>query len=128
MDKEYKLYPDIAPVAGNYSRAVRVGDMFFIAGCTASGSPAEFESFPSQLRETLGRIKAIMEQEGQTMNDVVKLTTFVTDIDGWAEARDEVNTIFEEMFQGNYPANTLIHVSPSIRPTLTVEIEAVAVF
>lgn len=89
MDKEYKLYPDIAPVASNYSRAVRVGNMFFIAGCTASGSSAEFESFPNQLRETLGRIKAIMEQEGQTMNDVVKLTTFVTDIDGWAENRDE---------------------------------------
>ena len=128
MDKEYKQYPDIAPVSSHYSRAVRVGNLFFIAGCTANDSPAEFEGFPSQLRETLGRIKAIMEEEGQTLDDVVKLTTFVVDIEGWAENRDEVNGIFEEMFKGKYPANSVIHVSPSLKPTLTVEIEAIAVF
>ena len=128
MDKEYKQYPDIAPVSSHYSRAVRVGNMLFISGCTANDSPAEHEGFPSQLRETLGRIKAIMEAEGQTLDDVVKLTTFVVDIEGWAKNRDEVNGIFEEMFKGKYPANSVIHVSESLKPSLTVEIEAIAVY
>ena len=128
MDKEYKQYPDIAPVSSHYSRAVRVGNMLFIAGCTANDSPAENEGFPSQLRETLGRIKAIMEAEGRTLDDVVKLTTFVVDIEGWAKNRNEVNGIFEEMFKGKYPANSVIHVSESLKPSLTVEIEAIAVY
>ena len=128
MDKEYKQYPDIAPVAANYSRAVKAGDLFFIAGCTAGGSPAEQESLPNQLRETLGRIKAILEQEGRSMSDVVKLTSFVTDVNEWAEHRDENNAIFLEMFQGKYPANTLIGCAALIRPTLKIEIETTAVF
>ncbi len=128
MDKEYKQYPDIAPVSSHYSRAVRVGNMPFIAGCTANDSPAENGDFSSQLREILDRIKAIMEAEGQTLDDVVKLTTFVVDIEGWAKNRTEVNAIFEEMFKGKYPANSVIHVSESLKPSLTVEIEAIAVY
>ncbi len=84
MYKEYKQYPDIAPVSSHYSRAVRVGNMLFIAGSTANDNPAENGDFPSQLRETLERIKSIMEAEGQTLDDVVKLTTFVVDIEAIA--------------------------------------------
>lgn len=128
MDKEYKLYPDIAPVVANYSRAVKAGDLFFIAGCTAGGSPAEQGALPGQLRETLGRIKRILEQEGRSMSDVVKLTTFVTDVNEWAEHRGENDAIFQEMFQGKYPVNTLIGCAALVRPTLKIEIETTAIF
>ena len=128
MDKEYKQYPDIAPVVANYSRAVKAGNLFFIAGCTAGGSPAEQGSLPDQLRETLRRIKAILETEGQSMNDVVKLTTFVTDVNEWAEHRTANDAVFVEMFDGNYPVNTLIGCAALVRPTLKIEIETTAVF
>jgi hypothetical protein len=41
MDIERKQYPDISPVPALYSRAVKAGNLFFIAGCTAGGSDAE---------------------------------------------------------------------------------------
>ena len=59
---------------------------------------------------------------------MVKLTTFVVDIEGCAKNRDEVNGIFEEMFKGKYPANSVILVSESLKPSLTVEIETIAVY
>ena len=62
------------------------------------------------------RIKAILEVEGQTMNDVVKLTTFVTDVNEWVENRAANNAVFEEMFDGNYPTNTFIGCAALVRP------------
>jgi len=53
LDKEYKQYPDISPILGNYSRAVKAGYLFFIADCTSGGSEAEQGTFPGQLREAL---------------------------------------------------------------------------
>ncbi len=128
MKKEYKQYPDISPVPALYSRAVKAGDLFFIAGCTAGGSDAEQGSLPDQLREALRRIKAILEVEGQAMNDVVKLTTFVTDVNEWVENRAANNAMFEEMFDGNYPTNTLIGCAALVRPSLKIEIETTCVF
>ena len=128
MDKEYKQYPDISPVPALYSRAVKAGNLFFIAGCTAGGSEAEQGTLPDQLREALRRIKAILVTEGQSMNDVVKLTTFVTDVNEWAENREANNAVFKEMFDGNYPVNTLIGCAALIRPALKIEIETTAVF
>jgi enamine deaminase RidA (YjgF/YER057c/UK114 family) len=52
----------------------------------------------------------------------------VVNIEGCAKNRDEVNGIFEEMFKGKYPANSVIHVSESLKPSLTVEIETIAVY
>lgn len=60
------------------------------------------EGFPNQLRQSLGRIKAIMEAEGQTLDDMVNLKTFVMHIEGWTKNGAEVDSIFEEMFKGKY--------------------------
>ena len=73
-------------------------------------------------------IKAILEVEAQSMNDVVKLTTFVTNVNEWAENRAANNAVFEEMFDGNYPTNTLIGCTALIRPSLKIEIETTCVF
>ncbi len=125
MDKEFKQYPDIAPVMGNYSRATKVGNMFFMAGCTAGDSSA---SLPDQVRVTLGRIKGVLESEGQSMADIVKLTTFVTDVNEWAEHGDAINAILQELFQGQYPPNTMIGCAALALPSMKVEIEAIAIF
>ena len=86
------------------------------------------EGFPNQLRQSLGRIKAIMEAEGQTLDDMVNLKTFVMHIEGWTKNRAEVDSVFEEMFKGKYGANSVIHVSESLKSSLAVEIEAIAVY
>ena len=91
-----------------------MGVTLFIAGCTANDSPAANEGFPSQLRQSLARIKAIMEAEGQTPNDRVNLTTSLVHIESWTKNRTEVDSIFEEMLKGKYGANSVIHVSESL--------------
>ena len=128
MDKQFKNYTEIAPVLGPYSRAVKAGNLFFIAGCTASGSISEKGSLCDQVREILNRTKMFLEAEGQSMKDVVKLTTFVTDIDEWEQNAEAVGEIFMEMFKGTYPVNTLIGGVSLILPSLKVEIETIAIF
>mgnify|MGYP000912770170 CR=1 FL=1 len=67
-------------------------------------------------------------REGRTLDDVVKLTTFVTNVNEWAETWAANNAVFEEMFDGNYPVNTLIGYAALIRPTPKIEIETTCVF
>ena len=62
MDKEFKNYPDIAPVMGAYSRATKVGNTFYMAGCTAGDSTAPLSD---QVRVTLEKIKGVMEAEDE---------------------------------------------------------------
>ena len=128
MDKQFKNYVEIAPVLGPYSRAVKAGNLFFIAGCTASGSMSEHGSLTDQLREILNRTQTFLEAEGQSMKDVVKLTTFVTDINEWETHSEAIGRIFMEVFRGPYPANTLIGGVSLIRSNLKVEIETIAIF
>ena len=125
MDKEYKQYPDIAPTMGAYSRATKVGNMFFMAGCTAGKSTAPL---PDQVRVILERIKGVLEAEGQSMADIVKLTTFVTDVNEWASNSEANNATFKEFFRGEYPPNTMIGCSALALPCMKVEIEAIAIF
>lgn len=124
MDKEFKNYPDIAPTMGAYSRATKVGNMFFMAGCTAGDSTAPL---PDQVRVTLERIKGVLEAEGQSMADIVKLTTFVTDVKEWAEHSEANNATYKEFFNGQYPPNTMIGCAALALPSMKVEIEAIAV-
>ena len=70
-----------------------------MAGCTANDSPAANEGFPNQLRQSLGRIKAIMEAKGQTLDDMVMLATFAAHIEGWTKNQAEVDSVFEEIFK-----------------------------
>ena len=65
MEKTRNNYPDIAPAGSTFSRGVRVGNLLFIAGCTARGTDAQGQSMSDQLRVTLDRIKRIVEAEGR---------------------------------------------------------------
>ena len=128
MEVSYHNYPDIAPTIGNYSRAARAGDLFFFAGTTAGGTEAEHGDLPAQVRATLDRIQRVLEAEGQSLGDVVRLVTYVTSIGEWRAHGPELSGIFEEFFRGKYPPNTLIGIAELAEPTMKVEIEATAVF
>ena len=128
MAVSYHNYPDIAPTIGNYSRAARAGDLFFFAGTTAGGTDAEHGDLPAQVRATLDRIRRILESEGQSLGDVVRLVTYVTSIGEWRAHGAAIGGIFEEFFEGRYPPNTLIGIAELAEPTMKVEIEATAVF
>ncbi len=126
MEKIRKNYPDIAPSGPTFSRGVRVGNMLFIAGCTARGTAAQGQPMLEQLRVTLDRITRIVAAEGGVPGDIVKITTFVTSIPQWRAAREGQEALFAEFFQGEYPANTLVEITALAEAGLDVEIEAVA--
>jgi 2-iminobutanoate/2-iminopropanoate deaminase len=127
MDKIRRNYPDIAPAGPTYSRAVRSGNLLFISGCTARGTPAQGKPLMEQLRVTLDRISRVVAAEGGSARDIVKITTFVTSIADWRAHADEQQEIFHQFFKGEYPANSLIEISALAEPGLDVEIEATAV-
>lgn len=120
-------YPDIAPAGPSYSRGVRSGNLFFIAGCTARGTSAQGNALMDQLRVTLDRITRILAEEGGDASNIVKITTFVTSISDWRANAAEQQLVFEQVFKGEYPANTLVEIAALAEPGLDVEIEAIAV-
>ena len=126
MEKVRKNYPDIAPAGSTFSRGVRVGNLLFIAGCTARGTEAQGAGMMEQLRVTLDRIVRIVAEEGGTPSDIVKITTYVTSIPAWREDSQQQEALFVEYFQGEYPANTLVEITALAEAGLDVEIEAIA--
>ena len=126
MEKIRRNYPDIAPSGPSYSRTVRTGNLLFIAGCTARGTDKQGKSMMEQLRVTLDRITRIVAAEGGSPGDIVKTTTFVTSIADWRANPSEQQALFNEYFNGEYPANTLVEITALAEPGLDVEIEAIA--
>ena len=126
MEKIRRNHPDIAPSGPTFSRAVRAGNLLFVAGCTARGTDAQGKGLMEQLRVTLDRIIRIVAAEGGNPGDIVKITTFVTSVPDWNAHNDENQALFQEFFKGEYPANTLVEIGALAEPGLDVEIEAIA--
>ncbi len=126
MEKIRRNHPDIAPSGPTFSRAVRAGNLLFVAGCTARGTDAQGKGLMEQLRVTLDRIIRIVAAEGGNPGDIVKITTFVTSVPDWNAHNEENQALFNEFFKGEYPANTLVEIGALAEPGLDVEIEAIA--
>ena len=87
-----------APVGpGPYSPALRVGDFVFLSG-QASIDPDTHEiigeTIEEQARNTLTFIKVLLEEAGATLDDVVRVTTFLTH----AEDYERFSAVYEEFF------------------------------
>jgi enamine deaminase RidA (YjgF/YER057c/UK114 family) len=104
---------------------VRAGNLLFIAGCTARGTDSQGKDLMDQLRVTLDRITRIVAEEGGAPSDIVKITTFVTNIPDWQAHGEQQQALFAEYFQGEYPANTLVEITALAEDGLDVEIEAI---
>ena len=128
MEKQRKHYPDIAPTGPTHVRAVRYGDLLFTSGCTALNTPAQGGTLVEQSRATLDKIKRIVEREGRTMADIVKLTTYVTRMQEYRGTEDAINEVWAEFFEGEYPANTLVGAAELAHPGLDIEVEVVLGF
>ncbi|HEY0755463.1 MAG TPA: RidA family protein [Ktedonobacteraceae bacterium] len=109
-----------------YARAVRVGNMIFIAGTTASG-PTGQGLYPGdayqQTRIILDRIGAALHEVGATFNDVAQTRIYVRDIKRW----EEIGMAHGEVFRDIRPVTTMVEVSRLIDPNMLVEIEALAI-
>jgi 2-iminobutanoate/2-iminopropanoate deaminase len=113
------------PPPGTFSRAIQVGDQLFVAGMTASipNGVEGGDSMYEQTRAVFRKIQALIDAAGGTMNDVVKMTGFITDI-GQREAYLRARQPF---FTVDPPASTLVEVPALAAPALLIEVEVLAI-
>ena len=112
-----------------YSQAVKVSGAqttLYLAGQVAyddKGGPAHRGDFTAQARAVFQAVKAQVEADGGTMQSIVKVNTYLTDI----RHRADLASIREEFMGKKSCASTLVGVTALAMPEWLIEIEAVAV-
>lgn len=114
-----------APSAiGPYSQAIQVGNLVYTSGQIPidpdTGVFVE-GGIREQTRQSLLNVKAILDEAGLTMGNVVKTTVFMADMSDFAE----MNAVYAEFFSEPYPARSAVAVKTLPKGAL-VEIEVVA--
>lgn len=114
-----------APAAiGPYSQAVKAGNLLFISGQIpldpATGEVVE-ATIQAQTTRSLNNLKAILEQAGGSLQDVVKTTVFLKSMDDFAE----MNKVYQQFFQSDCPARSAVQVA-KLPKDVMVEVEAIA--
>jgi 2-iminobutanoate/2-iminopropanoate deaminase len=115
-----------------FSDAVRVelaeGSLLFISGKVAADESGRLvgRTMKEQTHQVLANIKAVLEREGGTMDDIVRVRVYVTQID--QESLREIHEVRAGYFRaGRYPASTLVRVDQLVRDGALIEIDADAV-
>ena len=114
-----------APAAiGPYSQAIQVGNLVYTSGQIpidpSTGSLVE-GGIKEQTRQSLLNVKAILEEAGLTMGNVVKTTVFMADMNDFAD----MNAVYASFFTEPYPARSAVAVKTLPKGAL-VEIEVIA--
>jgi reactive intermediate/imine deaminase len=114
-----------APAAiGTYSQAVKVGNTVYLSGQIGLDptSMQLVEGIEAQVHRVFSNLKAVTEAAGGTMNNIVKLNVFLTDLANFAL----VNSVMAEYFVEPYPARAAVGVASLPRGAL-VEADGVMV-
>lgn len=117
---------DKAPTAfGPYSQGVIAGQFIFVSGQIPfdpiTGKMIE-GSIKDQTEQSLKNVKAILEAAGASLDDVVKCTVFLKDMNTFSE----MNAKYTEFFTSNPPARAAVEVA-RLPKDVGVEIEAIAI-
>jgi len=115
-----------APAAiGPYAQGVQAGNLVITSGQLpvdpATGAFAE-GGIQGQTRQSLTNVKAVLAAAGLGMEDVIKTTVFLSDMNNFAA----MNEVYATFFPGNPPARSAVEVARLPKDAL-VEIEAIAV-
>lgn len=118
------IHSDNAPAAiGTYSQAIQTGNLVFMSGQIPL-VPATMEvidgDFAARARQVFENLKAVAEAAGGTLDQIVKVTIFLTDLNDFAT----VNAVMESYFSKPYPARAAVGVA-SLPKGVDVEAEAI---
>ena len=118
------IHTDRAPAAiGTYSQAIRAGGLVFLSGqipLVAETMEVVGGDFEARARQVFQNLAAVADAAGGSLNDVVKLTIFLTDLDNFAT----VNAVMEEFFEQPFPARAAVGVV-SLPKGVDVEADAI---
>ena len=125
MSKQVLMVPtlsDSTPRA--YSHAVRAGNLLFLAGQMGISPDRRVEpgNFEAQTRQAFANMEAVLKAAGATLDNLVTMTVFITDM----RYGDEFVRLRGEILGRDFPASALIGVSQLAIPTGLVEIQATA--
>jgi 2-iminobutanoate/2-iminopropanoate deaminase len=124
MSKTIITTADAPAPIGPYNQAVQTGNLLFISGQICIHPPTgemKNKDLQEETHQVMHNLKAILQQAGMTFNNVVKTTIFLTDMKRFAE----VNEIYGQYFEGDFPARETVEVS-ALPKFVNVEISMVA--
>lgn len=110
-------------MAAIYEHLREAGGFLFVAGQTPAGDSGDVpDDAGEQATVALAKVAAVLSRAGARLEDVVKVTYFLTDIADLAAVR----AALDEVLPHPRPAASLVEVSALIDPRFRVEIEATA--
>ena len=113
-----------APAAiGPYSQAVQYGDTIYVSGQLPLNPETKKmdDDVSMQTKQSMNNIKAILEEVGSSMENIIRCGIFVTDLGDFAT----VNEMYASFFEGDYPARATVQVA-ALPLGAKVEIDAIA--
>ncbi len=115
-----------APAAlGPYSQAIKAGNTIYVSGqipLIPETMEIISDDVQEQTKQSLENVKAVLEAAGATLNDVVKASVFIKDMNDFAK----INEIYATYFTENKPARACVEVA-RLPKDVKVEIEVIAV-
>lgn len=118
-------YTNDAPSpAGPYSQSLRIGSIVAAAGQVGADPETGHlvgDGFAEQTRQALENVRAVLAANGASMDDVIRVGVFLTDVGNFSA----MNEIYGQAFSEPRPARTTVYVGLPDR--IQVEIEALAV-
>lgn len=114
-----------APPMGAYSQGWRAGDFIFVTGTgpvdPVSGKMAG-DTIEQQTEQTISNMEAILQADGATLADVVKVTVHLND----PSLFPRYNAVYAKRFSKPYPVRTTVGSDLSAAPGMLIEIDCIA--
>ena len=113
-----------APAAiGPYSQAIQWGDVVFISGQVAfipSTGELNNNTFENEVNQVIDNLDAICKEAGGSLDNILKLSIFLTDLSNF----DAVNDLMKQRFSEPFPARSTIEVS-RLPKDVNIEMDAI---
>jgi 2-iminobutanoate/2-iminopropanoate deaminase len=106
------------------SQGIKFGNLLFISGQAGAGDDGKIVDggFRAQGEQAFANLRRALEAGGSSLDDVVKVTIFVTDMNNFAE----VVELRRKFFSAPYPADTIAEITALYDSKALIEIEAIA--
>lgn len=114
-------YPFLTPPVGPYCHAVKHNQTLYLSGLTAFGYPQQNDSTLEQIQCLYEQMQKIVECEGISLQNLIKVTLYVTDLSDMQCIRQSLLDYYGD----HIPASTLVPVPMLFSPDINIEMEAI---